>query len=465
MFRCSDQATPQRGGGERARSLLALLLLVVVALVVSFSAGCATYSDKMAKVMATTTAGDFESSIAQVEKLIGAKERGQIPEKLESETTLGLLERGTLEQAIFDFKGSSRDFITADRELQVLDLTDDTAGEIGRYIYSDSATQYQATPTEKLSLNSFNMANFLANGDLRGSRVEARRFTVMQTFLQNSNIEGVHVAIGSYLAGFTFEMLGELQGAMRYYDEALQAKQLSSLEAPIRRLAPMTSYRGQKLGDVLAGAPAGPPPEPENAADLLVMVAVGRVPFKVPERMPIGAAVGIAGAWISGNPEVLGHTAMKFVVYPELVQSGSVYDKVRLRVDDRAVQLELASDLGAEITREYEEIKPRIIGAAISRMIVRAAVSEGMRQAGNTQSEGLGWAVALLTEAILVARDKPDTRSWMHLPEQVFVFRERLPAGQHEVEVILGTDAANSVSKSVTLAPGGFATVVVTSPR
>ncbi|MBW2696587.1 MAG: hypothetical protein JRE70_08945 [Deltaproteobacteria bacterium] len=454
----SGLTTPLRGGGARVRALLVLL-----ALMAPFSSGCATYSDKMAKVMETTTAGDFEASITKVEKIMGVGQRGQMPEKIESETALGLLERGTLEQALFDYPGSSRDFIVADRELQVLDLTDDTAGNIGRYVYSDSATLYQATPTEKLSLNSFNMANFLANGDLRGSRVEARRFTVMQTYLENSGIEEVHVAIGSYLAGFTFEMLGEWQGAIRYYDEALQAQRFESLGAPIRRLAPMTSFRGKMLAQVLAQGAAEE--EREGAADLLVVVSVGRVPFKVPKRIPIGAAVGMAGAWISGNPEVLGHTAMKFVVYPELVPNGSVYDKVRLRIDDRPAQLELASDLGAEITREYEEIKPRIIGAAISRMIVRAAASEGVRQAGNQQSAGLGWALALLTEAVMVAMDKPDTRSWMHLPEQVFVFRERLPAGQHEIEVMLGSGGADSIAKTVTLQPGGYAAVVVTSPR
>jgi hypothetical protein len=446
------------------RATLALFLLAAFA-----SSGCATYSDKMVKVTEATTAGDFDGSIARVEKLMGVDKRGELPDDFESETALGLLERGILEQAVFDFPGSSRDFIVADRELQVLDLTSDTAGSIGQYVYSDSATRYESTPTEKLSLNSFNMMNFLAMGDLSGSRVEARRYTVMQEYLRTTNIKGVNVAIGEYLAGFTFEMLGEWQGAMRYYEEALQSHDFPSLHGPVRRLAPMTSYRGPNIERILDTAPVDPNraarPEDAQLGDLLVVVSIGRVPHKVPERMPIGMAVGVAGSWITGNPEVLGYSAMKFVVYPELVQGGSVYGKVSLRVDDKPAALELSSNLGNEITKEYEFIKPRIIGAAISRMIARAAVSEGLRQAGNQQSEGLGWAVALLTEGLMVAMDKPDTRSWMLLPDQVYVYRQRVPAGEKRVEVSLGSDSAYSVIKDVTLRPGGYAAVVVTSPR
>ena len=126
-------STPLRRGCTRLPALLALAALAVFA-----SSGCATYSDKMAKVMTTTTTGDYQGSIAAIDELMGVDQPGQLPEKFESETALGLLERGTLGQATFDYKGSSRDFIAADAELQLLDLSDDTAGSIGKYIYSDS---------------------------------------------------------------------------------------------------------------------------------------------------------------------------------------------------------------------------------------------------------------------------------------------------------------------------------------
>lgn len=433
-----------------------------LALILALCSGCATYSDKMEKARTAVTAGDYAAGIAEIDGVIDADGPDQIPDDLGDDAALGLLERATLKQATDAFPGSARDFEAADKGLELLDIANDTAGDIGKYVFSDSSTKYRSSPIEKISLNGFNMMNYLAEGNLQGARVEARRFTVMQNYLTDFDPNEPHAAFGSYLAGFTMERLGEYNSAMRYYDEALQAGRFTSLRDPVARLAQLTGYRGKRIGAYLASNPGSAKPL-GNDAELLVIVSIGRVPHKVPERMPIGAAVGVAGAWISGDPAVLGYTATKVVVYPELVPSESVIGNAQVTVDGRDAGLELATNLGAEITAEYEKIKPRIIGAAISRMIVRAAAAEGMRQAGNAESEALGWVLALFTEAALVAMDKPDTRSWIFLPDRVYIHRSRIRPGQHEVAVQLGSTGTRT--QTVEVAPGGFAAVVVTAPR
>lgn len=450
--------TPARMNCLRRAALGGLLL----ALVLAFGSGCATYSDRMEKARVAVTAGDYASGIAEVDGIIDVDEPTQIPDDLGDDAALGLLERATLKQATYVFPGSARDFEAADKGLELLDIANDTAGDIGKYVFSDSSTKYRTSPVEKISLNGFNMMNYLADGNLQGARVEAKRFTVMQNYLTDFDPKKPHAAFGSYLAGFTMERLGEYNSAMRYYDEALQERHFDSLREPVARLAHLTGYRGKRIAGFLATGPAAASPRADDA-ELLVVVSVGRVPHKVPERMPIGMAVGIAGSWISGNPAVLGHSAMKFVVYPELVPSESLIAETSVSVDGRTAPLELASNLGIEITREYEAIKPRIIGAAISRMIVRAAAAEGMRQAGNQQSEGLGWVLALFTEAAMVAMDKPDTRSWIFLPDRVYIHRSRIRPGKHEITVQLGGTATRA--ETVEVEEGGFAAVVVTAPR
>ena len=108
---------------------------------------------------------------------------GQLPEKFNSDTALAVLERATLEQALSEFQKSARDFGVGDQELQLLDIANDTAGTIGKYFFSDSSTKYKASPVEKLSLNGFNLMNYLALGQMTGASVEARRFTVMRNYL------------------------------------------------------------------------------------------------------------------------------------------------------------------------------------------------------------------------------------------------------------------------------------------
>lgn len=437
-------------------------------LVLAILSGCASYSERMTAATTDADAGRYEEAIDQVQKASGLNGNG-IPKELDSDAALGLLNRATLEQALQRFGPSSQDFQEADRELEFLDIANDAVGELGRYFFSDSATRYRSSPTEKLALNGFNMMNYLALNDLQGARVESRRFSVMQRYLNEYAKGQPHAAFGSYLAGFTLEQMGEYTGAMRYYDEALAIEHFESLREPVRRLSTLTPYRGQAIAEFLADPKPLSVPESainsEATARILVVISVGRVPHKVPERIPIGAAIGLAGSAISGDPAVLGYSVFKFVVYPGLAQTGSRYSQVRLRVDGQDVRPDLASRLGAEISREYESIKPSIIAAAVSRMIVRAAAAEGMREAGNSAGDGLGWFLALATEASLAGLDKPDTRSWMFLPDRVYVYQQRVTPGKHRVEVLLGTGPSESYVEEISVAEGGFAAVVVTAPR
>jgi len=409
--------------------------------------------------------GDYAASEKVVNKLIDVKESDELPAKFGDDASLALLERASLKQARGEYVSSASDFQTADKELEFLDLSNDTVGSIGKYVYSDSATKYKSSATEKLALNTYNMMNYLAEGELSGARVEARRFTVMRSYLDDLQPGSAYGIAGSYLAGFVMEYLREYGSAMRYYDEALEKKPLESLRAPVSRLAPLTSFRGKQLSPLID--PALGKPLPKNAGELLVVVSLGRVPHKVPKRIPIGAAIGLAGTFISGNPDVLGHSVAKVVVYPELEPSPNRVTEATLSVDGQSAGLEQISDFGHEISHEYEAIRPRIIGAALSRMIVRAAAAEGVRQGAQAggSSSGVAFLAAILTELTLVAMDKPDTRSWQFLPEKVHVHRSVVPAGVHQVQIQLGPGNQGVVTREVDVPPGGFGTVVVTEPR
>jgi hypothetical protein len=439
------------------------LLLAVLGLL--GTTGCATYSDRMLDATKSADAGDFAKSIELVEKAAKLDSDGSMPDKWKSETALAVLERATLLQALGETAKSQRNFQAADKELEFLDLAGDTVGNIAKYTFSDSAAKYSASPAEKLSLNSFNMLNYLSEGNLSGARVEARRFTVMRTYLNDYDGKHVYGTMGAYLAGFTMEKLGELSSAMRYYDEALGERRLSTLEVPVVSLAELTTYRGRNINSLLAKTNAKPASKEEG--EILVMVNVGRVPHKVPERMPIGLAVGVAGAFIAGDIAVLGYTAGKFVVFPSLADSPSGIKDPALRIDEALVPLELISHIGGEIRREYEKIKPQIIGAAISRMIVRAAAAEAVRAGtrAGTDNAAAAMVAALFTELTLTALDKPDTRSWMFLPNRVFAYRARVQPGTHQIQVQLGTGSTGLYTREVDVQAGGYATVVVTAPR
>ncbi len=474
-------------------------------------------------------AGDLANGEKEFSRYIGVRKPEDMPTKWKKDTALALLERATILQAMKQYEVSAKNFQTADEQLVLLDVANDTAGQIGKYIFSDDATQYKAPPSEKLALNAFNIINYLAKGDLSGARVEAKRFTVMREYLQNFKPGEAHGAFGSYLAGFVHERLGEHNQAMRYYNEALQEKPLRSLEAPVRRLAGLTSVRGEHVQRLLGEAPPEPvtppptdagdlggqpdagdlsgqpdagdlsdQPAPElasatagvlasvpttaggavamqaalnpQATELLILLNLGRVPYKIPERMPIGLAVGLAGTYITGNLAVLERSALKFVNYPKLVPSGSLFNTGSVSVDGQQVPLELVTNLEVEVVREYEDMLPKIIGSAITRMITRALAAEGARAAGK-QAEGsagavIGTLAALATEAALVAADKPDTRSWTMLPAYIYVARVPVEPGEHTIEAWLtGPGGKENRKYTVDVAQGGYAVLDITTLR
>jgi len=466
------------------------LLLAAVSL-----CACATYSEKTQLARDAAQTGNLAASEKVLNKFLGVRRSSDLPTEWKKETIVALLERAMVLRGKRDWKLSARDLVVADKQLVLLDVARD-AGQVGKWIFSDSSGKYHAPPSEKLALNAFNMLNYLLAGDLSGARVEAKRFTVTREYLGQLDT-AAHGAFGSYVAGFVFERLGEPETALRYYDEALQEQAFPSLQGPVARLAARSSYRTPRLRALLgeaeptaalaantllatqapaepepAAAPATAPatPTPAPAGELLVVMNVGRVPYKVPERLPIGLAIGIGAAFITGSTAILERSALKFVIYPELVPSRALFNTGSLVIDGQEHPLELATNLDAEIVREYEALKPKIIGAAITRLIVRAAVAEGARAAGNQAKDGAGAIVGLLAalaaEGAMVAADKPDTRSWTLLPAFVFVARVPVAPGAHSVTITaMGSGGRETHDFKIDVKPGGFAVLDVTTLR
>ena len=423
----------------RSRFRVALLCCAAVAI------GCATYSDHMLAAHEAAARADWPAAEEEINAILGVGSRAEIPEHWDSEKSLGVLERAAVLQAQGAWKESARDLSAAEGELELIDFNVDTVGTIGTYIYSDSAGEYRTPPLERVALNVFNIANYLALSDLEGAAVEARRYQVMVDYLENMGIERPPGTIGAYLAGFTFERLGEAGRALRYYKDAQSTVKLRSLDDPIAR-------NGQR----------------PKSGEVLVVIGAGRTPIKVPKRIPVGAAVGIAGSAITGDLRVLQHSAFKVVVYPELEAVPSQVTGARVRIGDRDAETELVTDVAAEVAREYDKMRPRIIAAALTRMIARAAVSEGAMAAGRASGgagEVVGIVAGLGAEAALVAMDKPDTRSWTFLPGRVWVARAQVAAGKHEVVVQLEGDGPSERRVPIEVIPGGYTAVVVAEPR
>ncbi|MEZ4333761.1 MAG: hypothetical protein R3F35_18555 [Myxococcota bacterium] len=452
---------------------------LLVAVTVIVAGACATYTERMQTATAAVEAGAYAESLSALNKALHVDSATERPVHWKANDTLTVLERGIVLQSLERWDESRQDLQAAEQEIELLDYRVDAVGALGKYLYSDAAAKYKAPPSERLALNAVNLLNYLARGDLDGAAVEARRFQTQREYLTTIGMDApAPASLGAYLAGAVFEHLGEGDRALRYYEEALEgAGALDSLRAPVARLAARNPYRGPRIEALLAEARAAGDGAARAAAggsgptgEILVITAVGRVPRKVPERMPIGAAIGYAGTILTGDLSVLQHSVLKVLVYPALQPVGSGLSRVAVDLDGASVPIELVTDLGAAVTREYEANKPKIIAAGLSRLLARAALAEGARIAGsqvNNDRSGdlLGALFGLATEAALVAADRPDTRSWTLLPGRFLATRHTVAPGEHTIAVAFGAAGAPPRVYRVEVAPGGLATVVVTEPR
>lgn len=452
----------------------ALLILVTLGIALS---GCASYTTSLRDAQAAVRSGRVESAMEVVNERLDVDEAAALPDSLRKNRVLLLLERATLLQALGEYELAARDMMIADQRLDWLDLDGAGSVDVAEYLYSGSATPYRAPAYERLLLNTLNMINFMAMRDFEDARVEARRFQIIAQFLIDDGGESIApqlLAAGNYLGGVAFEASREYDVAVRYYARAWAygyrnhafRTQLVDLVRVTAWSGAGVPYVGDDIDEMLAEAKSrGPMSSRQYRArhvdgQLLVVAQTGLVPYKIPERIPIGAALtwhttyyhhyprhGLSTSQRAEAHRLVAAGVLKWVNFPVLSHVGLPRHRgARLSIDDSAVELALLSDVADQVERAYQSVAGALIGAAISRMIVRAvaggatrAGSRALAQSRNQPAIGvLGWLAGLAVEGAMTAADVPDTRSWTTAPGQLWIARRKLPPGQHRVAVEVG---------------------------
>lgn len=438
-------------------------LAVGLVSILAMSGGCAGHAARTADARAALDRGSPQEALSCLNEQLGVPSEKELPPELKPDQQLFVLDRSMVLQSLDRYELASRDLETADKGIEILDFSRTAADDLGKYLFSDDSGPYQAPPYEKLMINTVNMMNYLARGDLSGARVEARRFAVMQKFIAEHDDQGKSMlGPGSYLAGFIFEKSGSPDEALLYYDEALQFSSYDSLRDPVCRLAARSPTRSPRIEAILEAA--GPHDKsPDEYADLLVIINYGRVPAKEAKRVPVGLALTLAAGYISPDSvttanRLAAQGLVTWVNYPILGESKGTWGQPSFKIDGKTRTLEgiLAVDEAAK--KEWQTVEGAVVASAITRMITRLVAGEATRQVAGKGA--LGGLLSLGAQITMTAVDTPDTRSWSTLPARIAFGRLRLPAGTYRVA--LEARGARK-QQQVTLKPRGWSTVVLTS--
>jgi hypothetical protein len=444
--------------------------------------GCATYSESVHHARQSVAAGRPESAVRDLNRVLDVKQAHQLPAKLSGQHTLVLLERATVLQGLGRYELAARDMMLADQRLDWLDIAAANKAKIGKYMFSGTTVRYRAPPYERLLLNALNTINFLALGDVEDAKVEARRFRIIEQFFADDDSKTIQpqlLRFGNYLGGVAFEAAGDLREASRYYTRAWHhGLRYDRFRQRLVELLRITGSGGAGLDSdaidaLLSDARQGEPMSPSTyrkrwvEGELLTIVQSGIVPYKIPQRYPIGRALTIAGTATWGaslEPEqrrranrLAAQGLVTWINFPTLTDRGLPAPRnVSLRIDQQSTDMISAVDVERQVEHAWERLEPTLMVAAITRMITRTALGvaagEGVEQASDGNS-GFGALTSLLVQGSMAIADKPDTRSWSLLPGRIHLRRMDVGGGTHEVSVRI---AGHRQTKTVDVPKAGF---------
>lgn len=459
----------------RARKVLNVLAALM--LMGMLGACGSNYAERVNDMRVNIDQGNVGGAIGAVNGALGVDLAEQMPSDEQDEIIpLLLLERAALLQASGQFKLSARDFEAADARIEVLDLSTSTADDIAQYMFSDALGDYQTPPYEKLLINTMNLINHLALGDLQSARVEARRVEVLERYFKDFTSDKPDVALGlaAYLSGFVYEKMGQPDDALRWYDTATRFGAFPDINYVIGYLMKQRPLSNDRLVEIAARNPDAQAPG-EGEGEILVIVESGVAPRREAKRVPIGLALTLAAndsSWRNSDrhrraQRLEAEGLFKWVNYPALEGGFQSFQSAQVNIGERSYPASLALDVGAQSKRYFDTIESKLALAAITRLLTRTALSaatEAAVSSGSKNSESSGAAIAgfllgKVVEGAMTVADMPDTRSWNSLPASFWLVRERVPLGQHTVQI--NTPRGSVARAQVTLGAGKRWAVVV----
>ncbi len=361
----------------------------------------------------------------RVESARRAWARGDVGESVRLLTALRERARGGPDEGVLSLELASalsaagrhaeaaRELVAADRRLEELDASTAPLELIAATLFGSEPSAYRAARHEKLLVNTLNMLEFLAAGEIESAAVEARRARILM--LQADLPEELRYAnpLAWNLAGLCLQLAGRENEARDAFREG---------------------------GDRLAARPSA------GQGSLLVVAGLGLAPVRVQGQ----ARLVLAGK-------------LYRVQYPALVERRPAVGPTTLRVDGEAAgELPVLLEFGAQARHRYGCELPRLLAAAVLASLPRAEAGQRLHEElrDDEQPDEASRNVFALLAGLLFSEGlaellPADTRCWSLLPDAWAARRLALPAGRHEVELRFASGGARSFD--VLVPEGGLA--------
>jgi hypothetical protein len=418
-------------------SLRALVPAFVLALGLTGCAAFRSYDRELTGTLNYALAGNVDGAIKTLDSNNPVTDRD----------LLYYLELGMLQRLGNRYPESQKTWMTANARIQVRDPLAEAASLVrnsSSYLLSDKLRTYEGYDYEKVMLLTYIALNHLALGDYDNARVaikqtheleavlaeqrakqiaevqeEAKKRGARTSFKElngypvqsidtpevNALMNSYQSALSHYLAGFTYEALGEL-----------------SLAAPGYRLANELHPGVPLLEEALSGLEARLHAPDDGKVDVLFIVASGSAPAIHSQQFNLPVLSGYR--WV-----------LVPISFPVITPSAWAPRPNALAVDGAgSVPLAPITSVDLMARRRLKDDMPSIMLRASVRAAA-SAVAQVQTQRHADRGNNAAGIAALVVTLGSVLMSGADDRTWRTLPSDISIARARLPAGVHSVTI------------------------------
>jgi hypothetical protein len=394
----------------------------------------------------------YDDELKETVTLVRNGSVGQAVDQLEKNNTAGVIskdkdilyyfEKGELLNLGSNYAAGRDAWLKADEivrqwEEELKTSPEKVLGDIGSYLVNDKTRRYDGQDYEKVLLSTRLTLNHIMLGNYDHARIEMKktyeREKLIEAFREKEydklkeDAEKQHVssdarqlkdypmaeldtpevrelkngfqnAFSHYLAGYFFEVTGELSLAEPGYRNALQ-------------LAPNRQIIQAGLNNVGRRKPGA------KESDVLFVVESGFAPAwkSITLPIPLPQQHGLVVTPLS---------------FPIVKSVGKAFVPTTLTVAGRQLPVETLTNVDTMSRRLLKDQMPGIVVRTIIRAVGKSVVQK--------QAQKAGLVGGLVATIATVVTEQADERSWRTLPERVSIARATLPHGTQTVEFQTG---------------------------
>jgi uncharacterized protein len=440
----------QKRAAVQATAVLTSLILVALL------SGCATYTDRNAKLRDYLGSGQYESALQVVDNAAGDKDK--LLNLLEYALVLHYADRWEESNAVFERAEQLSDDL----------YTKSVSEAVFSLLSNDNSIAYRATPYEMALVPYYRALNYVYLGSREDALVEARKAElamrenaeIARQLSENEAATDLNAQLADnaflhYVRGMLLEWGGETNGAFQAYREAARAYDTATgtldqqtppwLGEDLLRTGRRLGFRDQ-LAEIATAYPELLPETlgAEDQGEVVLFLELGYAPSLVSEAIDIPImkqdnydsydlwAVELSNRHLHGYGGGSNKIAYWLrIAMPSMIDTPPAVRGARISTgtlggNTRTVVVE---DIAGRAQLDFQAAQGKILLKTIARGLTKFFAKKKVEE----QSAVAGFLANLFG----AATEQADTRSWLTIPHDIAVARLTLPPGTYDLEVQL----------------------------